>query len=118
MNHKELLDEVYQNRLESANYYSLMEDEGKQAIKDVTVLTDRQIELEKIEIEKRKLDLEEKKLKFEPWKTVAVPVGMFLLESAFTVGLMVAIHNFEKSESYTTTPGRALGDMFRRKLSK
>ena len=130
MKHKELFDEVYENRLESANTYSLVEDEGRQALKDVAVLTDRQIELEKLELEKRKADLEErkadleerkadleeKKQKFEPIKVIAVPVGMFLLESLFMVGYVRAINNFEKEGSYITTPGKAIGDMFRKKL--
>ena len=118
MKHKELFDEVYENRLESANTYSLVEDEGRQALKDVAVLTDRQIELEKLELEKRKADLEEKKQKFEPIKVIAVPVGMFLLESLFMVGYVRAINNFEKEGSYITTPGKAIGDMFRQKLRR
>lgn len=125
MEHKELFDEVYENRLESANTYSLVEDEGRQALKDVAVLTDRQIELEKLELEKRRIelderktDLEEKKQKFEPIKVIAVPVGMFLLESLFMVGYVKAINNFEKEGSYITTPGKAIGDMFRQKLRR
>lgn len=118
MEHKELFDELYENRLESANHYSLVEEEGKQALKDVTVLTDRQIELEKIEIEKRKLEIEEKKLKFEPIKVIAVPVGLFLLDTVVTFGYMKVINNFEKDGTYITTPGKALVDKFRRKFTK
>lgn len=118
MEHNELLDELYENRLESANHYSLIEDEGRQAFKDVTVLTDRHIELKKLELEERKLNLEEKKQKLEPWKVFAVPVGMFVLETAATAAFMVAINNFEKSDSYTGTTGKAVGDWFRRRFSK
>lgn len=123
---KELLEEVAKQKLEKVKNGELSADEEKAVLKEAMELTDRQIQLTKIEsaevIEEQKAQFE--KEKFEASKAeqkrnriikaieIGVPVVLTGLNFAINVYFMKTLVNYEETRNWTNTPGKSLGKLF------
>lgn len=106
---KELLEKVITDRLEKSLNQEVSEEERKQALKDAMEATDRQIQIEKMESSKK----EDKKNKILKCVEISVPIALFALDCAFKIHYMKKVCNFEKDYTFTTTPGKGIGSLFR-----
>lgn len=122
---KKLLEEVIETRLSEALNEDAESDEAKLAFKEAMTAIDRQNEISKMEIahkeqvEKRKAEDEFKK-KESKWnlilrtaEVVVVPVGLCLINIVSRNRFATRICNFEKDYTFTTTPGKSLGSIFK-----
>lgn len=122
MNNKTLLEEVIDNRLASVKD-SCGGDEEKKAFREAMEATDRHIQMERLKLEREKLELEKQKVEAKDdqkfnrimkcVEVVAVPVGVLVLDFVFKQHYMKKICTFEKDYTFTTTPGKSIGSIFR-----
>lgn len=78
--------------------------------KEAMELADRIIDIEKFENEKKE---KEKSRLIKCIEVAAVPAGLFVLDCIFKRYYMRQICNFEKDYTFTTTPGKSIGSIFR-----
>ena len=110
MEHKDLLEKVIKNRLETSLDCSVNPEEKEQAFKEAMEAMDRCIELERAESAKNEQGLN-RIVKYV--EVAAVPVGVLVLDSIIKWKYMKTICNFEKDYTFTTTPGRGISSFFR-----
>ena len=85
--------------------------DGKdQNFKEAMEIADRIIEMEKLESDKKE---KEKSRIIKYIEVAAVPAGLFLLDCIFKRYYMRQVCNFEKDYTFTTTPGKSIGSIFR-----
>lgn len=106
---KELLEKVINDRLKISLSQEVSEEERKQALKDAMEATDRHIQIEKMESSRK----EDKKNKILKCVEIGVPVALFALDCTFKIIYMKKVCNFEKDYTFTTTPGKGIGSLFR-----
>ena len=128
---RELMEAVVKQRLEAALDSSVTPEESKRLFDEAMKAVDRQIEsdkldisysehVEKLELEKEKDSRDEAFKKEEAKKNRwirAIEIGTaVILVPAITFGFNMAyakrICNFEKTETFYTTPGRGLSKLF------
>ena len=128
MEHKNLLEEVIENRLKKAKDDNLSEEEQKRAFKEAMEAVDRSIQLDKIasaeneqqmkldlEIEKNELLKKEQKVNriIKCVEVAAVPAALFIADCLFKRYYIRTVCNFEKDYTFTTTPGKSISGIFR-----
>ena len=106
---KKLLEKVIEDRLETSLNQEVDAEERKQALKEAMEATDRQIQIEKIESSRK----EDKKNKILKCVEIGIPVALFALDCVFKIHYMKKVCNFEKDYTFTTTPGKGIGSLFR-----
>lgn len=129
---RKLLDEVIEDRLDTALGSDVGTEEGKVAFKEAMEAVDRRIELAKLDAsskeqeEKRKLEEEKQqreelaKKKEQRVQTVIriVEIGLALIavpvmEHIFKKDYMRDVCTFEKDYTFTTSAGKAVSGIFR-----
>ena len=118
---KELLSKVSENRLDRA-LASGNPDDAKAAFKEAMEAVDRQIELTKLELSHdeqiKKEELRVKEAKVDRWirigEIVAVSILSPLIGYGIKRGLTKLVCTYEKTDSFTMTPGKSgIGSFFR-----
>lgn len=119
---RELLSKVIQSRLETALDSNAEPEEAKLAYKEAIDAIDRQIEMEKAETSKsEQIQKEENRKKEAKWNnifrwveigcvTLVTPIIAAIIDNRFADKVM----RFEKSDSFTSTPGKTrISSIFR-----
>lgn len=124
MENEKLLETVIKSRLEDSLDDAMDLKERGLAFKEAMEAMDRHIELKRLDSTNKENELvhaenelarKEQELNriVKYVEIVAVPVGLFILDSAFKWKYMKTICNFEKDYTFTTSPGRSLSGLFR-----
>ena len=126
-----LMEVVIKENLETLQHYDLTDvndEERKLLTKETLELTDRLIQLRKVDNEQSETNLkrELEKQKYETNReenvkdrviriieVAAVPTVLFIADCFFKRYYMRSVCNFEKDYTFTTTPGRAVSGLFK-----
>lgn len=117
---KEQLEQVIEDRLESALLYEEGSEDSIRAFKEATRAIELLNEAEKLEHQKeseliRITETERSERKNTVLKVIeiaAVPVGLFVLDCVFKNHYMKKVCNFEKDYTFTTSAGKGLSSLF------
>ena len=124
---RELMEEVIEDNLQGLKGFDLTDIDSEQrkiTLKETLELTDRLIQLEKLDLENDKQKQENKKFESNQNEIVfnkvmrivevaAVPTVLFIADCVFKTYYMKSVCNFEKYYTFTTTPGRGVSGLFK-----
>jgi hypothetical protein len=117
---KELIDEVLKVNLKQSLEDSNLE-RAERALDNAILLIDKKIEINKVELEVEKANSSTKSDKknrvLKVLEVVAVPVAIVVINHVFDYRTKVScidmISKYERSDTYTSTPGRSLSQLFK-----